>query len=263
MANKIYAGNFKLNKYPDEMPEYFKQFFAKLMALNADQKSAVLKNHFMFFPSTTNLHITSASLFENIVNHSVPRGRFSWGAQNIGAEMSGAFTGEVSSVGVLLMGGDLALIGHSERRSLFGETNEAIHKKVKLASNLGMISILCIGETLQQREAGKTFDILKEQLDAALNGFEKPSELILAYEPVWAIGTGKVATSGQVEEVHAYLRQYLDQRKLNSVKILYGGSVKPDNSKELIRIKNVDGFLIGGACLDPQSYLDICLSEAR
>ncbi len=263
MAEKIYAGNFKLNKYPDEMPEYFNQFFAKIMALNADQKSTVLKNHFMFFPSTTNLHISSSSLFQNIIKHSLPRGPFSWGAQNIAAEMAGAFTGEVSSVGVLLMGGDLALIGHSERRSLFGETNAAIHKKIKLASMLGMISMLCIGETLQQRNAGKTFDVLKEQLDVALNGFTKPSDLILAYEPVWAIGTGKVATSAQVEEVHAYLRKYLDQTQLNAVKILYGGSVKPDNSKELIRIKNVDGFLIGGACLDPQSYLDICLSEVR
>lgn len=263
MADKIYAGNFKLNKYPDEMPDYFNQFFTKVMALNADQKKDLLKNHFMFFPSTTNLHVTSVSLFENIIKHSIPRSPFSWGAQNIAAEMGGAFTGEISSVGILLMGGDLALIGHSERRSLFGETNEAIHKKIKLASMLGMISLLCIGETLQQREAGKTFDVLKEQLDAALKGFDKPAELVVAYEPVWAIGTGKVATSAQVEEVHACLRKYLDQAQLNTVKILYGGSVKPDNSKELIRIKNVDGFLIGGACLDPQSYLDICLSEVR
>jgi triosephosphate isomerase len=186
-------------------------------------------------------------------------------AQNMHWEPSGAYTGEISSAMLSEAGCSHVILGHSERRSLFKETDEMVDKKANTAVESGLIPIICIGETLEEREAGETFGVLKTQMTGSLNHFLNnrllPHTTILAYEPVWAIGTGRTATPEQAQEVHQFLREFLAERfdtaTAQAIRILYGGSVKPDNIKDLISKPDIDGALVGGASLKADSFLPI------
>jgi triosephosphate isomerase (TIM) len=184
-------------------------------------------------------------------------------AQNVFYENHGAFTGEWSVQHLLELGCRYSIVGHSERRQYFHETNESVFKKTKACFAHGLIPIVCIGESMEQKEQGKTQSVLQEQLTSVLDVLteENMPEFILAYEPVWAIGTGKSALASEAENVHSYLRGLLADRfgylAAEKARIIYGGSVKAENAKELMSQKNVDGFLIGGASLTAASFLAI------
>ncbi len=186
------------------------------------------------------------------------------GIQNVYFEREGAFTGEISIDMAGDCGCDFVLIGHSERRHVFGEDNFLINSKVKAVSQSELTPLLCVGELLDDRESGKTEVILKEQIVSALEGVEMShvSDLVIAYEPVWAIGTGKVATPGIARESHSIIRsivaQVYDEGFAQSLPILYGGSVKPDNIAGLQECEEIDGVLVGGASLEADSFLKIC-----
>ena len=185
------------------------------------------------------------------------------GAQNLYWEEKGAFTGEVSASLLKDAGATFVIIGHSERRLFFHETHETVNRKTKAALKSGLIPIVCVGETLAEREMERTFQVLEAQLSGAFVGMTSQDllKIVLAYEPVWAIGTGKVATPAQAEEAHAFIRQWIKthfgQECASKIRIQYGGSVKPDNIAELMREENIDGALVGGASLDAQSFTDI------
>jgi len=185
----------------------------------------------------------------------------SLGAQNMFYEEKGAFTGEISPLMLKDVGCSYVILGHSERRHIFGETDELINKKVTSAVNHGLIPILCVGETLQDREEGKTKDVVGRQVREGLKGLAEDSEFVVAYEPVWAIGTGKTATPELAEEVHSFIREVLAEmfgkEKADSVRILYGGSVKPENAAGLLKQPNIDGSLVGGASLKADSFAKI------
>lgn len=187
----------------------------------------------------------------------------SLGAQNLYWEKEGAFTGEISPPMLISAGCRYVIIGHSERRQHFGETDDTVNRKIKAALDHKLIPILCIGESEAQRDAGETFSILDKQIKKGLEGFfpENLTALVIAYEPIWAIGTGKTATSRQAQEVHAFLRDLMNQLfggdLADALRILYGGSVKPDNIAELMGMDDVDGALVGGASLNAESFSKI------
>jgi len=185
------------------------------------------------------------------------------GAQNMHFEENGAFTGEVSASMLKSVGCEYVILGHSERRHIFGESNEMINKKIKKALSAGLKPIFCVGELLEERENGTTNDVVKKQI---LKGLAEISaddmkNIIVAYEPVWAIGTGKTASPAQAQEVHEFIRDLIEitysLEIANDLVIQYGGSVKPDNAKELISQKDIDGALVGGACLKADSFVGI------
>lgn len=187
-------------------------------------------------------------------------------AQNLHWEREGAFTGEVSAGMIREAGAQFVIIGHSERRTLFGETNLTVNKKIAAALGAPLIPIVCVGETLQQRDAHQTNTVLDEQLREGLDGFtaEQLSSMVIAYEPVWAIGTGRNATPEQAQDAHAHirsrLRQWFGAEFAERCRIVYGGSVKPENAASLLRQADVDGALVGGASLDVRSFADIVRS---
>ena len=182
--------------------------------------------------------------------------------QNMNSEPDGAYTGEISGQMLVETGCTHVILGHSERRSIYKETDEMIDLKAKAAVLMDLIPIVCIGETLEEREAGRTFEVIKSQLNGSLKNFieEKnmPYSTVLAYEPVWAIGTGKTATPEQAQEVHAFIRQWLKEsfgkETAELTRILYGGSVKPDNATDLMSNQDIDGALVGGASLKADSF---------
>jgi triosephosphate isomerase len=174
-------------------------------------------------------------------------------AQNLHWEKEGAYTGEISAPLLLELGVVGSLVGHSERRQYFGETDEGVAKRTRAALDAGLSVIACVGETEAEREAGETEDVLRRQVSA----LEAEDNLVVAYEPVWAIGTGKTATPEIAQEAHAFIKGLLD------VPVLYGGSVKPDNAAELLAQPDVDGALVGGASLDVESFAAICLTATR
>jgi len=174
-------------------------------------------------------------------------------AQNVHWEPDGAFTGEVSAPMLRELGVYGAIVGHSERRQFFGETDEGVSKRTRAALDAGLSVIACVGETEAEREAGETEDVLRRQVSV----LEAEDNLVVAYEPVWAIGTGKTATPEIAQEAHAFIKGLLD------VPVLYGGSVKPDNADELLAQPDVDGALVGGASLDVESFAAICLAAIR
>ena len=178
------------------------------------------------------------------------------GAQNISATKDGAYTGEISARMCFDVGCDYTLVGHSERREYFHETNEIVAKKFEQAALMGLIPVLCIGETLQAYEAGETQSVLDAQLSTVLPYLDLPREFIIAYEPVWAIGTGKAATKEYAQDIHAYIRQQLPT-KHQRTPILYGGSVKPDNCGSFLSMPDVNGVLVGGASLIPESFIQL------
>ena len=188
------------------------------------------------------------------------QGGYSLAAQNSHWEEKGAFTGEVSPVMLKDIGCEYTIVGHSERRQLFGESDRTVHLKAVSLFKEGIVPVICVGEVLDQREQGKTFEVIGSQLDGALNGLSlaQAEQLVIAYEPVWAIGTGKTATPGQAQEVHAFIRERVksifNKEVEKKARILYGGSVKPDNIDALIAEPDIDGALVGGASLDVGSF---------
>ena len=185
------------------------------------------------------------------------------GAQNLNLNASGAFTGEVSAEMIKDFGANHVIVGHSERRSLYGETSEIVAEKTKAAIDSGLTPILCLGESLDQRESGKTESVVSEQLNKVIKmvGIEAFNNIIIAYEPVWAIGTGMTATPEQAQAVHKFIRDLLatiDQDIADKTAILYGGSMNAGNAVELISCADIDGGLIGGAALKAEDFLQIC-----
>ena len=242
------AGNWKMNLRPDEA--------VKLIETISSETKDVKGVEILVAPPFT--------LLETVRKAMGQAGIYLAG-QNMHWEMSGAYTGEIS--GRMLQDATCThiILGHSERRQLFHETDETVDLKVKAASFLGLIPIVCIGETLEQKEAGQTFDVIKTQLDLSLRNFKADEKMspstILAYEPVWAIGTGLTATPDQAQEVHHFIRQWIEN-EFNSgtaaqVRILYGGSVKPDNVSDLMSQPDIDGALVGGASLKGDSFVKI------
>lgn len=238
MKRKIFAANWKMYKSPQETRDFFKAFRNNLSSSDGT---------ILFFPPA----LCVEAALESTQGTSIQVG-----IQNSFNQGEGAFTGENSARVAQKMGCTTVLIGHSERRTLFQE-NEVLPSKVQFVQSLGLQAMLCIGETLAEREAGQTEKVLAEQLEKGLSkaGNEK---LILAYEPVWAIGTGKTATSQQAEEAHQYISGWLEKKNFKDLPILYGGSVKPENAAELMAQPHISGFLVGGASLKPESFAQIC-----
>jgi triosephosphate isomerase len=182
------------------------------------------------------------------------------GAQNVHWEEKGAFTGEISAAMLKDVGCDMAIVGHSERRHVFGETDRMINRRITGALQFGLIPVFCIGETLEQRESGQTMAVLEEQVRAGLDNIELTGgdQLVVAYEPVWAIGTGKTATEAQAQEAHSFIRGLLadiyEKNIAGQIRILYGGSVKPENIDILMQQDDIDGALVGGAALKAESF---------
>jgi len=245
VSKKIFAANWKLNKTPEEA----RDFVIKLKNEIFKIPDFFSSREVMIFPSAISLEAVSSLCAGTDIQ---------FGPQNICSEKSGAFTGENSAEVAKALKSNIALVGHSERREIFKEQDEQLNKKVSLLQSLQVLPVFCIGETLAQREAGKTLDVCFSQLRNGLKEVNKDLRLVVAYEPVWAIGTGKVATKEQVAEVHAKLFEYLSSQGFKNAQLLYGGSVKPENAAELLKIPHVDGFLIGGASLQPDSFLKIC-----
>ncbi len=186
-----------------------------------------------------------------------------WGAQNLSDQVSGAYTGEVAGTMLKDFGCTYAIVGHSERRALYGETEELVAKKFATAQSEGLVPILCVGETLEEREAGITEQVVARQLDAvlSLSGVAALATSVVAYEPVWAIGTGVTASTQQAQDVHAFIRDRIaghDGDVAAGLRVLYGGSVKGSNAVELFAMADIDGGLIGGASLQPGEFLSIC-----
>jgi triosephosphate isomerase len=187
------------------------------------------------------------------------------GAQNVADQASGAYTGEISAAMLADCACKYALVGHSERRSYYGDTNQTVASRFCQAQAQNIVPVLCVGETLEEREQNRTFQVVDEQLDVVIEaaGIEAFAKAVIAYEPVWAIGTGKTASDEQAQEVHQYIRQRIAERNpaiAEKVQILYGGSVKPDNAKALFAMPDIDGGLVGGASLDAKGFLQICHS---
>ncbi len=202
------------------------------------------------------------------VGRLVKRRRIGIGAQDCHWEASGAFTGEISVGMIRDAGAGYCLVGHSERRALFGETNATVAKKTTALLAHGLIPITCVGETLAERQAGRTLAVLEDQLRVGLSSVPaaQATQLVVAYEPVWAIGTGQNATPAQAQEAHAFIRQLLGRlfstAAAQAIRIQYGGSVKPENSAELIQQPDIDGFLVGGASLNAASFVAIAHAAA-
>jgi triosephosphate isomerase len=190
-------------------------------------------------------------------------------AQDVYFERDGAFTGEISAGMIKDAGATHVVVGHSERRRLFGDTDDWVNRKTRAAMAAGLVPIVCIGETLQEREQGETLPVLDRQIKAGLDShtMEQVAGIVLAYEPVWAIGTGKNATPVEADEAHRHirsrLRQWFGGSAADACRILYGGSVKPDNISDLIALPDVDGALIGGASLDVRSFVEICARSLK
>jgi len=209
------------------------------------------------------LAVCPPAAYLGAVGQAIRGSRVALGAQNMYFELQGAFTGEISPAMLRDLGCALVILGHSERRHIFGESDELINKKVQAALSVGLTPIVCVGEQLAEREAGKTQQVIRSQFEGSLAGLSagEMMQVIIAYEPVWAIGTGKVATPEQAQEVHADLRTLMEQRYnaevARSVRILYGGSVKPENAGDLLSQEDIDGALVGGASLKADQFLGI------
>jgi triosephosphate isomerase len=247
MRHKIIAGNWKMNTLVHDGLSWLSDFNT-LGACGAADAELIL------FPPFT--HLFS-------MQDAASTQRIRLGAQNCASASSGAYTGEVSAEMIKATGASFILVGHSERRQYYGETESILQQKLQRVWENGLTPIYCVGETLEQREAGRARDIIASQLHGALGLWKGklPGPLVLAYEPVWAIGTGKTATQEQAQEMHAYLRMEMQElfgKECSAqLHILYGGSVKPDNAKALFSSPDIDGGLIGGASLKPKDFWDI------
>jgi triosephosphate isomerase len=244
MKKTLIAGNWKMYKTPSESIEFVEKLIKNLK--NYEDRDILI------CPPFTSLYPVS----QIIKNSSVKLG-----AQNVYFENEGAFTGEISPFMLKDIGVEYVICGHSERRNIFGETDEIINKKVKKVTENGMHPILCVGEKLEEREKGQTFEVVENQIRNCLSNFKDIEKLVIAYEPVWAIGTGKTALPQQAEEVHIFIRELIGKMYNSEIAenliILYGGSVKPENIDQLMKEKDIDGVLVGGACLKIDSFLRI------
>lgn len=242
----IIAGNWKMNKTIEESVTLANGVRRELF--NIENIEVVL------CPPSTSLSDVSDVILDTNIH---------LGAQNMYWESEGAFTGEVSSKMLKQLGCEYVIIGHSERRTYFGETNETVNKKVKAALKEGLFPIMCVGEKLKERETGKTFDVVSEHIEKGLLNVDSKEilNLVIAYEPVWAIGTGKNATPREAEEVQKFIRELLAKQYGKEISericIQYGGSVNTNNIESLIKEKDIDGALVGGASLDEKSFVDI------
>jgi triosephosphate isomerase (TIM) len=245
MRKSLIAGNWKMYKTPKESVEFVRSLIENIK--NYEDRDALV------CPPFTSLSAVSEILSKDK--------SIRLGAQNVHFEDDGAFTGEISTKMLADTGVEYVICGHSERRNIFGENNETVNKKVKKTADAGMKPILCIGEKIEERERGKTFDVINAQLRESLEGFERSELLVIAYEPVWAIGTGKTATPEQAEEVHRYIRglleKFFNKNISEEIKILYGGSVKPENIDHIMKQEDIDGVLVGGASLKVDSFCRI------
>lgn len=252
MRTPLLAGNWKLHCASADA--------AALASAIVEGCAGVKGREVMVAPTFTSLAATAAVVAGSNV---------ALGAQNVYWEDNGAFTGEVSAPMLVDAGCRYVIVGHSERRQFFGETEYTVAKKISAAHRSGLLPVLCVGESLEEREAGKTLSLVEKQIRHGL--LELPeagmATLVVAYEPVWAIGTGKVATTEQAEEVHRHIRAVLasvmGEATADKVRILYGGSVKPDNVDELMACPNIDGALVGGASLKAESFLRIVRYEEK
>jgi triosephosphate isomerase len=241
--NFIVAANWKMNKTAAETLEFIKDFKRQFKP-TADRE-------IQFFPSYLSLSTFKQEMSDVPVQY---------GAQNCHAQASGAFTGEVSASMLKEFGCTTCLVGHSERRTLFGETNQDVALKAKALQQAGLTPMVCIGETAQQRTQGQTLAVVAEQVKAVLEVIDLQTPFSVAYEPVWAIGTGKVPTVAEITEVHQFLRRQLVEKMGDSGKtipLLYGGSVNSQNARDIESVPEVNGFLIGGASLKVASLLEI------
>lgn len=251
MRKPILAGNWKMYKTVADAVKYVKEF--RSLVKDITDVEIVLA------PTFTALH----AAFEAARNSNI-----AISAQDLYWEREGAFTGEVSAAMIREAGAEYVIVGHSERRTFFGETDTSVNRKALAAYAAGLTPIVCIGETLDQRERSETFDVLDRQIKAGLDGLttEQMGLLVLAYEPVWAIGTGRNATPAQAAEAHAHIRQRLRQwfgaEAAAQCHVIYGGSVKPDNIRDLVTQPDVDGALVGGASLDLRGFFEI-VSRSR
>ena len=251
MRHPFIAGNWKMFKTVHEAVVYVKEF--RSLVKDIEDVEIVVA------PTFTAVHACAEAARNS---------RVGIAAQNLHWEREGAFTGEISGPMIKEAGAEYVIIGHSERRTLFGETDEMVNRKVRAAIAANLIPIVCIGETLAEREAGATMSVLDRQIKAGFDAItgEQVGALVIAYEPVWAIGTGRSATAIQAQEAHAHIRQRLRQwfggTAADECHVIYGGSVKPDNTKELVGQPDVDGALVGGASLDIKSFFEI-VSRSR
>ena len=246
MRKKLIAANWKMYKTPDQTRAFFRDFLPMVSDHDRDE-------------------IAVCPPFVNLVAalESSQGSKVAVGAQNLYWEKEGAFTGEISTGMLLAVGCTHVIIGHSERRQYFGETDDTVNLKLKAALEAGLTPIVCVGEVLEEREAGLTEDVLRRQCLRAFHAIsgKKAGKLVIAYEPVWAIGTDKTATPQLASEAHQLIRAeagkaFGDQLAAN-LRILYGGSVKPENAKALMSEEEIDGALVGGASLDPKSFAAI------
>jgi len=246
LRKPIIAGNWKMNKLTSEALEFAREVKKKV--------GTIADREIVLCPPFTVL----SSVKEVIKDSSIELG-----AQNMHWEVRGAYTGEVSPIMLKDIGCNYVILGHSERRQYFGETNEIVNKKTRTAFSTGLIPIVCVGETLQERERGETARVIKEQVKTGLSGLtgEESKGLVVAYEPVWAIGTGETATPDQAEEVQRFIRKLLGElfgdENAQEIRILYGGSINPNNISTLMSCENVDGGLVGGASLNVESFVRI------
>jgi triosephosphate isomerase (TIM) len=252
IRKKLIAGNWKMNKTS-----------ADAVALAQDLVAAVGK--------VTDVEIVVCPPFTSLetVGKAIDGSSLKLGAQNMHFEANGAFTGEISAPMLRAIFATHVILGHSERRTYFGETDALVNKKVLASLKNQLKPILCVGETLAEREAGSTLKVVQTQVEAGLEGVSKElaTSVVIAYEPVWAIGTGKVATTEQAQEVHAFIRSLLTklftEPVAQKVRILYGGSMKPQNAPELLSQKDIDGGLIGGASLEARSFVELVTAAQK
>ena len=245
MRRPLIAGNWKMNLNRADATSLAKSL--------ADAKTA----------DDVDVLVCPSNVYLDAVSNAVSGSKVALGAQDVYFEASGAFTGETSTDMLSDVGCTFVILGHSERRNVIGESDELINKKIKAVLAAGLTPVLCVGELLEEREAGKTMDVVTAQFDGSMAGVDEADarKTVIAYEPVWAIGTGKTASPEQAQEVHADLRKLLadryNQQTADAVRILYGGSVKPDNAAMLMSQPDIDGALVGGASLKPDSFTAI------
>ena len=246
MRKKVIAANWKMFKTPDETFTFIQAFLREVSGHNRDE--IVLCPPYVDIATAV-----QAARHSNV----------QIGAQNMHWEKEGAFTGEISARMIHAAGCTHVIIGHSERRQYFGETDDTVNRKLLAALDTGLVPIVCVGEVLQEREAGLTEEVLRRQVTGAFRTVsgDKAAPIIVAYEPVWAIGTGKTATPAIAADAHRVIRaeaaKAFGQSAADNLRILYGGSVKPDNAKALMSQSEIDGALVGGASLDPKSFTAI------
>jgi triosephosphate isomerase len=246
MRKKILAANWKMYKTPDQATAFFQEFLP--LVQNHDRDEIVVCPNYIALPAAI---------------HAAKSSRVAIGAQNLHWEKEGAYTGEICTSMLQAIGVTHVIIGHSERRQYFCETDDTVNLKLKSALAAGLTPIVCVGEVLEEREASLTDDVLRRQCLRAFNkvSAKKAANLVVAYEPVWAIGTGKTATPEMAADAHAIIRseaaESFGQEFADSLRILYGGSVKPENAHALMSEEEIDGALVGGASLDPNSFAAI------